>query len=159
MCVCVVNVSRNTSGKWILGRQLASSWINNTLSIFCFIVKWGNISNFKMNFLQLKCHFRNTAPQITLITSRKLQMSHVCSVLFRHISCLVQLQCCQLILHINGIYRKLHCRHDSPFSTSWLSESSWNTEQEEYLDAEKLWLQLWDYQQAHLELLRRAERL
>lgn len=78
-------------------------------------------SNIRVNFLQLKCPSIKAAPQTALITCSNLQMSDVCLVQCRHINCLVQSQCCQLILHIHGSYIQLEFRHNSPFHMGWLS--------------------------------------
>ena len=116
------NLEGSGNGKYIL------------LLICC--LNWGNLFEIKKKHpltqlpLSQMLFFISTA-----IARQNLQMSDACSLQFRRISCLVQSQCCQLILHFNVSYVQLQFRHDSPFHMDWLCPCLRDTRnKEEYLD-------------------------
>jgi hypothetical protein len=118
-----MNASRSTSGSWSWGRWMARSWINNTFVNFQFQCEVGNsVRTSKSTSFKSNAPFTKVAPQIPLITCCNLLMSDVCRVQCRHISCLVQSQCCQLILYIQGSYIYLQFRHNTPFLMDWLTD-------------------------------------
>ena len=146
VCVYIMNVSKNTSGTWIWGSQMARRWIKNIIFNFmlqCEVVKSVRMS--KCTSFNSNASFTKKAPQIVLITCRYLQKSDVCCVQCRHISCLMLSQCCQLNLHTNGGYTHLQCRHNCPsICTDWLPCLPDTRNNKEYFDTVELWLQLWE---------------
>jgi hypothetical protein len=120
--------------------------LNWNYFVICnFRLKWEN---------QLDRQIQHPSTQIALsqiifwksphTTCLNPKTSDSCSLQSRHISYLVQSQCCQLILHINVSCIQLQFRHNSPFYVDWLCPCLVDMRKnEQCLDREHLWLQLW----------------
>ena len=96
--------------------KLEGSGNGKYISLLICWLNWGDLFEIKKKHpltqlpLSQMLFFISTA-----IARQNLQMSDACSLQFGRISCLVQSQCCQLILHFNVSYVQLQFRHDSPF--------------------------------------------